>query len=342
MNNAGILDFAPDPARRTSRRFRRVIDVNLVGTMHRHEDGRAVDAQGRRRLDHQHLVQRRDRGACRRSAPTCRASGRVRGLSKTAAIELGKHGIRVNSVHPGGIDTPMTRFGAATRRRRLPFAKSLPIPRIGHVDEVANVVTFLASDEAATSPAPSGRSTAAPRRATASCSDRAVRLTPAREQSGDRETHSCLEPRAMRTIAGLTLAAVGGVTTASIALADDPGADATTLARNFPEASTNTFHGVPGQGGGTNRGMAAVVEGDTTQGSAYAWGAVYGTETEETRGTSLRPTVDPPVLQGVEAGRGGTEMFVQPTWQATGGDLLAGPLHPATVLVADWIRSWPR
>jgi 3alpha(or 20beta)-hydroxysteroid dehydrogenase len=71
----------------------------------------------------------------------------VRGLSKTAAIDLGPKGIRVNSVHPGGIDTPMTRFEGLDQTQ-APFYKYLPLKRIGTVDDVAPVVLFLASDEA--------------------------------------------------------------------------------------------------------------------------------------------------------------------------------------------------
>jgi 3alpha(or 20beta)-hydroxysteroid dehydrogenase len=68
----------------------------------------------------------------------------VRGLSKTAAIDLGPKGIRVNSVHPGGIDTPMI----AGTDSEAPFYKRLPVARIGQPSEVAEAVLFLASDEA--------------------------------------------------------------------------------------------------------------------------------------------------------------------------------------------------
>jgi 3alpha(or 20beta)-hydroxysteroid dehydrogenase len=68
----------------------------------------------------------------------------VRGLTKTAAIDLGHMGIRVNSVHPGGIDTPMVAGTTAD----APFYKRLPVPRMGSADEAARAVLFLASDEA--------------------------------------------------------------------------------------------------------------------------------------------------------------------------------------------------
>lgn len=67
----------------------------------------------------------------------------VRGLTKTAAIDLGPRGIRVNSVHPGGIDTPMV----AGTDKDAPFYKRLPVSRMGSPDEVARAVLFLASDE---------------------------------------------------------------------------------------------------------------------------------------------------------------------------------------------------
>jgi 3alpha(or 20beta)-hydroxysteroid dehydrogenase len=68
----------------------------------------------------------------------------VRGLTKTAAIDLGHKGIRVNSVHPGGIDTPMV----AGTDPGAPFYRRLPVARMGSPDEVAAAVLFLASDEA--------------------------------------------------------------------------------------------------------------------------------------------------------------------------------------------------
>lgn len=69
----------------------------------------------------------------------------VRGLTKVAAMDLGPKGIRVNSVHPGGIDTPMVE---GMNDKNTPFYKKLPVGRMGSPDEVAPAVLFLASDEA--------------------------------------------------------------------------------------------------------------------------------------------------------------------------------------------------
>lgn len=64
----------------------------------------------------------------------------VRGLSKSAALELARHNIRVNSLHPGFIRTPMT--------AHLPEDMvTIPLGRPGESEEVSTFVVFLASDE---------------------------------------------------------------------------------------------------------------------------------------------------------------------------------------------------
>ncbi|MBC7271613.1 MAG: SDR family oxidoreductase [Streptomyces sp.] len=69
----------------------------------------------------------------------------LRGLSRTAALELGPRGIRVNMVHPGYIETDMTASAApAFREANL---RETPLGRTGTADEVAPLVVFLLSDE---------------------------------------------------------------------------------------------------------------------------------------------------------------------------------------------------
>ncbi|MFD4370295.1 glucose 1-dehydrogenase [Streptomyces sp. NPDC058486] len=65
----------------------------------------------------------------------------LRGLTKTAALELGPDGIRVNSVHPGAIATDMTAHLGTTAH------PGAPLGRVGEPEEVARLVAFLASDE---------------------------------------------------------------------------------------------------------------------------------------------------------------------------------------------------
>jgi 3alpha(or 20beta)-hydroxysteroid dehydrogenase len=73
----------------------------------------------------------------------------VRGLTKNAAIELGQYGIRVNSVHPGGIFTAMGGKGGISEEDiNAAIYSEFPIPRVGQPEEVAYVSLFLATDEA--------------------------------------------------------------------------------------------------------------------------------------------------------------------------------------------------
>lgn len=69
----------------------------------------------------------------------------VRGMTKAAAVEFGPHGIRVNSVHPGFIMTPM--MIEATNEEGGDALSMIPLRRIAEPEEVSNLVLFLASDE---------------------------------------------------------------------------------------------------------------------------------------------------------------------------------------------------
>jgi 3alpha(or 20beta)-hydroxysteroid dehydrogenase len=72
----------------------------------------------------------------------------VTGLTKSAALELGPFGVRVNSIHPGVIATPMVRNAPQATQRRLDVLMARqPIARPGTAEEIAQLALFLASDE---------------------------------------------------------------------------------------------------------------------------------------------------------------------------------------------------
>ncbi|MBY8860392.1 glucose 1-dehydrogenase [Nocardia sp. CA2R105] len=69
----------------------------------------------------------------------------VRGMTKATAVEYGKHNIRVNSIHPGFIQTPM--MVEATNEEGGDALAQIPLGRIADPGEVTNLALFLASDE---------------------------------------------------------------------------------------------------------------------------------------------------------------------------------------------------
>ena len=78
----------------------------------------------------------------------CASKFAVRGMTKVAALELGKHGIRVNSIHPGGILTPMITGAGLDAQTAGEIFGRVPLQRIGQPEEIATLAAYLASDDA--------------------------------------------------------------------------------------------------------------------------------------------------------------------------------------------------
>ncbi|WP_054958490.1 glucose 1-dehydrogenase [Paenibacillus dakarensis] len=70
----------------------------------------------------------------------------VRGLTKAAALEFSQYGIRVNSVHPGSVITPLT-TNDLTKEMAAEVNKAIPLGRAAQPEELTNLVLYLASDE---------------------------------------------------------------------------------------------------------------------------------------------------------------------------------------------------
>src|SRR5688500_4503984 len=147
VNNAGVLHFSA-LADTTLADYQRVIGVNQVGTflgmravvesMTRAGGGSIVNVSSVEGLAGMpYLV-----------AYTA-SKFAIRGMTKVAAMELGQHGIRVNSVHPGAIDTPMVGEALGRPVDISPVGKKVALRRVGQPEDVANVVLFLASEESA-------------------------------------------------------------------------------------------------------------------------------------------------------------------------------------------------
>ena len=76
------------------------------------------------------------------------SKGAVRTMTKSAAVQYAKDGIRVNSVHPGMLPPMKSSKGSADPAWRDKMIRAVPLKREGRVEEVAHAVLFLASDEA--------------------------------------------------------------------------------------------------------------------------------------------------------------------------------------------------
>jgi 3-oxoacyl-[acyl-carrier protein] reductase len=82
------------------------------------------------------------------------AKGALQSLARTLALELGRFNINVNAVAPGWIETEMTkeaaeRAGITMEEMKEKFAQGIPLKRFGRPEDIANVVAFLVSDDAA-------------------------------------------------------------------------------------------------------------------------------------------------------------------------------------------------
>jgi 3alpha(or 20beta)-hydroxysteroid dehydrogenase len=139
VNNAGVVGFTP-VAEADLEEWNRVISINLTGVFLGIRSVAASMKAGGGGVIVNISSTAGIMGYSNLAAYVASKWG-VRGLTKAAALDLGKDGIRVVSVHPGGIRTPMT----AGLELGSMFA-SQPIPRIGEPEEVAKLMMYLVAD----------------------------------------------------------------------------------------------------------------------------------------------------------------------------------------------------
>lgn len=145
VNNAGILLFKT-LADTSKDDFERVTGVNLTGSFLGVKIvGAHMLAKGRGSIVN---ISSADgmKGANGLGA-YCSSKWGIRGLTKVAAMEYGHKGVRVNSVHPGGIDTAMGNPYAEPKAEVNKRYGMVPLQRVGEPLEVAQASLFLASDE---------------------------------------------------------------------------------------------------------------------------------------------------------------------------------------------------
>ena len=148
VNNAGVLRFASITDMPLAD-FRQILEVNAVGCwLGMKSVIEPMKAAGGGSIVNISSIEGFT-GAAGLSAYTA-SKFAVRGMTKVAAQELGRFGIRVNSVHPGGVLTHMAIDQATTSGHvdGEAFLKSLPIARMAEPIEISRLVAFLASDDA--------------------------------------------------------------------------------------------------------------------------------------------------------------------------------------------------
>ncbi|MCG2622597.1 glucose 1-dehydrogenase [Arthrobacter sp. I2-34] len=148
VNNAGILDMR-GPEEATEQSWQKTVDVNQKGVF----------------LGIKHSIPLLRESACASIINTSSifgligaadyfaytaSKGAVSAMTKSAAMTYGADGIRVNSIHPGYVSTPMleTEFQALPEGTEEASLAAIPLGRFASPEEIASVVAFLASDDA--------------------------------------------------------------------------------------------------------------------------------------------------------------------------------------------------
>jgi len=150
VNNAGLLRDNLS-FKMTEDDWDKVLDVHLKGSFlcSRAAQKYMVEQEYGKIVMTSSIVALGNKGQANYSA----AKAGLQALARTLALELGRFNVTVNAVAPGWIETEMTkeaaeRVGMTMDDMKERFAKNIPLKRFGRVEDIANVVAFLVSDDA--------------------------------------------------------------------------------------------------------------------------------------------------------------------------------------------------
>jgi len=147
VNNAGIEGSLGPIVEQTVENFTRTFDINVKGTLlaMKHEIP-VIGKQGGAIVNVSSMVG--DVGMAGASVYVA-SKHAVNGLTRSAALETARTGVRVNAVAPGGVVTPMLeRFTSGNKDAQAGFANSHPMGRLAQPEEIAATILFLASEDA--------------------------------------------------------------------------------------------------------------------------------------------------------------------------------------------------
>jgi glucose 1-dehydrogenase len=148
VNNAGIEKHAPfwDV---TEADYDRVLDVNLKGTFFATQAMVKHLMGGRRQGRIINLSSVHEEVPFPNFSAYCVSKGGMRMLTRNLAVELGSHGITVNNIAPGAIETPINSNLLHNPAKLKSLLGQIPLARLGQPADVAGLAVFLASDDAA-------------------------------------------------------------------------------------------------------------------------------------------------------------------------------------------------
>jgi len=147
INNAGVEGALGPVTEQTADNFEHVFAINVRGLMLslKHEIP-AIARQGGAIVNVSSMVG--DIGMAGASVYVA-SKHAVNGLTRSAALETARMGVRINAISPGGVVTPMfQRFTAGNKEMQTGFANAHPVGRLASPDDIARSILFMASDDA--------------------------------------------------------------------------------------------------------------------------------------------------------------------------------------------------